>query len=285
MLKHKREEREPPMSDPSTAFLRARYGDATPFVGDTWNSTLTTLLNHRSVRRYRHEPLPDGTLELLVAAAQSAATSSNLQTWSVIAVEDPEHKERLATIAGDQAQIRQAPLLLVWLADVARLAAAAEQRALPYEALDYTEMFVMAAVDATLAAQNAVIAAESLGLGICYIGAMRNRPEDVAAELDLPPGTFAVFGLCVGYPDESRMPAVKPRLPQAAVLHRERYNIEQAEPIADYNGVMQRFYEEQRMRVSGDWVEHSAQRVAGPHSMTGRHRLREALANLGWKLR
>lgn len=269
----------------SDALVRARYGAPTPVLGEAWNSTLTAMLSHRSVRRYRDEPLPDGTLELLVAAAQSAATSSNLQTWSVVAVEDPEHKAHLAVLAGDQAQIRQAPLLLVWIADLARLATAAEQRDMPHEALDYTEMFLMAAIDATLAAQNATVAAESLGLGTCYIGAMRNRPEDVAAALNLPPATFAVFGLCVGYPDETRLPAVKPRLPQAAVLHRERYNAEQSEPIATYNGVMQRFYDEQQMRVSGDWVEHSAQRVAGPNSMSGRHRLREALEQLGWKLR
>lgn len=265
--------------------LRERYGAALPDVGNAWNETLATMVSHRTVRRYLNEPLPAGTLELLIAAAQSAATSSNLQTWSVVAVEDPGRKDRLAALAGDQAQIRQAPLLLVWLADVARLAAAAEARGMPHEALDYTEMFLMAAIDATLAAQNAAVAAESLGLGICYIGAMRNRPEEVAAELDLPQGAFAVFGMTVGYPDPARMPAIKPRLPQTAVLHRERYTADQAAAVADYNGIMERFYNEQQMRVSGDWVEHSAQRVAGPSSMSGRHRLREALRNLGWELR
>ncbi len=233
------------MSNDSAALLRARYGDTPPLVGNTWNETLTALLGHRTVRRYLTDPLPAGTLELLIAAAQSAATSSNLQTWSVVAVEDPERKDRLATLASDQAQIRQAPLLLVWLADVARLADAAETRELPHAALDYTEMFLMAALDATLAAQNAAVAAESLGLGICYIGAMRNHPEEVAAELQLPSGTFAVFGMSVGYPDPTRLPTVKPRLPQAAVLHREHYSDQQAEPIADYNSVMQRFYNEQ----------------------------------------
>lgn len=265
--------------------LRARYGAALPTIDTAWNETLATLLAHRTVRRYLSDPLPEGTLELLVAAAQSAATSSNLQTWSVVAVRDPDHKAHLAELAGNQAQIRQAPLLLIWLADVARLAAAANARNLPHEALDYTEMFLMASVDATLAAQNAAVAAESLGLGICYIGAMRNQPEAVAAALDLPQGTFAVFGMTVGYPDPSNLPAIKPRLPQAAVLHHEHYTADQDAPVASYNAVMQQFYQEQQMRVSGDWAEHSAQRVAGPQSMSGRHRLREALEKLGWKLR
>jgi hypothetical protein len=81
----------------------------------------------------------------------------------------------------------------------------------------------VAAVDAALAAQNAVVAAESLGLRTVYIGALRNRPVEVAAVLDLPPHAAAVFGLVVGWPDPAAAAAVKPRLPQAAVLHEESY--------------------------------------------------------------
>lgn len=166
-----------------TELLRSRYGDNF-FVPDIeWNDSLTTLLSHRSIRAYLPNPLPEGTLELLVAAAQSAATSSNLQTWSVVAVENQERKERLSQLAGNQAHIRQCPLFLVWLADLARLAYVAESRGLSHEGLDYLEMFVMATVDAALAAQNAAVAAESLGLGIVYIGGMRNHPEEVAATI------------------------------------------------------------------------------------------------------
>lgn len=144
----------------------------------------------------------------------------------------------------------------------------------------------MATVDAALAAQNAAVAAESLGLGIVYIGAMRNRPEEVAAVLGLPPHIFAVFGMCVGYPDSAKSAAIKPRLPQSAVLHREIYHLaEQEEAIAQYNEVMKAFYTAQQMNVSGDWSEHSANRVATPESLTGRDRLRDALKNLGFQLR
>lgn len=265
--------------------LQARYGHELELPAAIWNETIGTLLSHRSVRSYLSEPLPTGTLEALVAAAQSASTSSNLQTWSVVAVERPETKARLAELAGNQAHIRQAPLFLVWLADLSRLANAADARSLPREGIDYTEMFVMATIDATLAAQNAAVAAESLGLGLVYIGGMRNHPEEVARLLGLPPRTVAVFGMCVGYPDPAKPAAVKPRLPQAAVLHRERYETDQAAPIAAYNETMARYYEEQRMQVRGDWVDHSANRVAAPQSLSGRHRLLEALRNLGFELR
>lgn len=276
-----------PVAIPARQLLQERYGTATQFeFDDVWNDSLTALLSHRSVRSYLSKPLPPGTLELLVAAAQSASTSSNLQTWSVVAVEDRERKERLSQLAGGQAHIRQCPLFLVWLADLARLTYIAEQRELPHDGLNYLEMFLMAAVDASLAAQNAAIAAESLGLGTVYIGAMRNYPEEIAAELGLPKHVFAVFGLCVGYADLAQPTAIKPRLPQSAVLHREQYSLETQEPaIAHYNHIMAAFYASQNMNVEGDWSQHSAERVATTESLRNRARLKEALNHLGFELR
>ncbi|MBD2440856.1 NADPH-dependent oxidoreductase [Nostoc sp. FACHB-110] len=269
----------------ATELLRSRYGEL-PFDSKTWNESLTTLLSHRSVRAYLPDALPAETLELLVAAAQSASTSSNLQTWSVVAVEDPQRKEQLSLLAGNQAHIRQAPLFLVWLADLARLSYVAESRGFKHEGLDYLEMFVMATIDATLAAQNATIAAESLGLGTVYIGGIRNQPQEVATVLNLPSSVYAVFGLCVGYPNPEVATAIKPRLPQPAVLHRETYKLaEQDEAIARYNDIIKGFYTEQKMNIAGDWSEHSSQRIETVESLRGRAHLREALHNLGFNLR
>lgn len=268
-----------------TQSLRERYGTELLNAECDWNETLTTLLSHRSVRAYRPDPLPAHTLEFLIAAAQSAATSSNLQTWSVVAVENPERKAILAQLAGDQAHIRQCPLFLVWLADLARLHYLAEQRELPAEGLNYLELFVTATIDAALAAQNATIAAESLGLGTVYIGGMRNQPEQVAETLQLPSHLFAVFGLCVGYPDLAKPAAIKPRLPQSAVLHRETYSlVQQEDAIRQYNEIMHQFYEAQQMNVSGDWVEHSLKRVATAQALNGRDHLKEVLQRLGFPL-
>jgi nitroreductase len=266
-------------------FLSRRYGVDAIDTDIPWNESLATLLSHRSIRAYLPKPLPPKSLEILTAAAQSAASSSNLQTWSVVAVEEPERKQKLSELAGNQAHIHQCPLFLVWLADLARLSHIGESRRLPHEGLDYLEMFLTAAVDATLAAQNAVIAAESLGLGTVYIGGLRNRPEEVASVVNLPPHVFAIFGLCVGYPDPDKTADVKPRLPQSAVLHRETYKlVEQDKDIAFYNQVMKAFYNSQQMNVPGDWAEHSSKRVATAESLSGRDRLREALKNLGFLL-
>ncbi|MDT8267893.1 nitroreductase family protein, partial [Roseomonas sp. DSM 102946] len=148
-----------------------------------------------------------------------------MQAWSVVAVTDPDSKRRLAAVAGGQRHVEQCPLFLVFLADLSRHARLAERTGRPLEGLPFLETFLVAALDAGLAAQNAVVAAESLGLGTVYIGALRNDLEAVAAELGLPPGATAVFGLCVGYPAPDGG-AVKPRLPQSAVLHHERYDPE-----------------------------------------------------------
>jgi nitroreductase len=269
-----------------TELLKYRYGNGKFNPDIPWSETLATLLSHRSIRAYLPDALPPGTLEILVAAAQSASTSSNLQTWSVIAVEDANRKEELSKLANNQAHIRQSPLFLVWLADLARLTYIAENRGLPHEGLDYLEMFLMAAIDAALAAQNAVVAAESLGLGTVYIGGLRNKPAEVAQILNLPPHVVAVFGLCVGYPNPVVKVEIKPRLPQSVVLHRETYGIQkQDQGISEYNEIMEKFYASQHMNIPGDWSEHSSKRVASAASLSGRHRLREILNDLGFELR
>lgn len=268
-----------------TQMLAARYGAAAAGADDL-NGTLATLLGHRSVRTYTDAPVPDGTLELLVAAAQSASSSSNLQAWSVVAVTDPARKQRLAHLVGDQKHVEDCPLFLVWIADLARLRSLGLRRGMPHASLDHLEMFLVATIDAALAAQNAAVAAESLDLGVVYIGGIRDRPEEVAAELNLPPNTFGVFGMCIGYPDATRPAAVKPRLPQAAVLFREQYDATTLETATDsYNAVMAQFYQSQGMKPKGEWDQHSLQRVRGPEAMKGRDQLVEVLNRMGFALK
>ena len=247
---------------------------------------LRHLLAHRTVRAYLDEPLDPGVLPAMIAAAQSAATSSNLQAWSVVAVRDRDRKARLAELANSQAHIREAPLLLVWLADLSRLDRVAERRGVASDANRYLEMFLVACIDAALAAQNAVLAAEAMGLGTCYIGAMRNKPEQVAAELGLPPRVFAVFGMTVGRPDPSRPAEVKPRLPLSAVLHQETYRLPddaEAPVVERYDQVMQRFQRSQSMKEI-PWSQLASGRVAGPGTLSGRDRLVEAIRALGFGL-
>jgi nitroreductase len=278
---------------PRAAAFAARYGMAAAAPpgaagdGAAWNETVALLLSHRSVRGYRPDaPVPEGTLETLVAAAQSAATSSNLQTWSVVAVDDPAAKAELARIANGQRHIEECPLFLVFLADLSRLARLGEQEGAALEGLPYLETFMVAVIDAALAAQNAVVAAEALGLSTVYIGALRNRPEEVAALLGLPEGAMAVFGLCVGYPKPGAEGEVKPRLPQAMVLHRDRYRAAAEEPAlrAAYDATLTGFSERVGMGAV-DWTRRAVARVGSIRALSGRDRMRAALSALGFPLR
>ena len=273
------------MSQPSTPLFQ-RYGDLAPDLDlPAGADVLQHILEHRSVRNYRPDPLPEGALETIIAAAQSASTSSNLQVWSVVAVRDQARRDRLAELAGKQAHVRAAPLFLVWLADHARLRQIGAEQVKPVDGLDYLEMLLVGVIDAALAAQNAVLALESMGLASVYIGGIRNQPELVAAELGLPKGAFAVFGLCVGYEDQDHPAQVKPRLPQQAVLHHEQYSLApQPQAVAGYDRVMSEFYAEQGMAQS-DWSSTVMARVRSARALNGRDRMTEALRNLGFPLR
>lgn len=271
--------------DAKDAALELRYGTAAiPAVGP-WNEIIAGLMTHRSVRGYLPTALPPGTLETLVAAAQSAATSSNLQTWSVVAVTDPEKKAALAKLSNNQKHMEECPLLMVWLADVSRNRRMAEQEGAPLASLPYLETFLVAAIDAALAAQNAAVAAESLGLSTVYIGAMRNNPERVAEVLRLPSGAMAVFGLCIGYAKPEAASEVKPRLAQAAILHRETYDASRERELrAAYDAELAGYSKRHEM-AQYTWTERVIGRMSKVSALSGRDRLKTALNALGFELR
>lgn len=249
------------------------------------SAVFDSLLTHRSVRAYLPDALPEGTIEAAIAAAQSAATSSNLQCWSVVAVEDPVRRARLATLCGNQEHIATAPVFLVWVADLSRLQRIARSEAETHEALDYTEAFLIAAIDTALAAQNAVSALEAAGLGTVYIGGLRNHPEEIAEKLALPEGCAGLFGLCVGYPDPAEPASIKPRLPQKAVLHRERYDLDaEAEIIAAYNALDDAFQKEQGLPPRR-WSAAMAKRIATRAALHGRDTMMASLRALGFPMK
>lgn len=265
--------------------MQARYGSAPALPPGPSNDVIRLLLGHRSIRGFLPDALPAGIVETLVAAAASAPTSSNLQSWSVIAVEDPERKARLSVLSANQAFIRQAPLFLCFLADLSRKERVGQQFDIPMEALPYTESFLVAAVDAALAAQNAVVAAESLGLGTCYVGSLRNLPLDVAKELNLPPNCMAVFGLAIGYTDPKADTQTKPRLPQSVVLHRETYQLrDDKADIARYDADMLAFSRRNGMG-DVDWLQRLRSRVGVVKGLSGRHQMKEWLRTLGFGLK
>jgi nitroreductase len=238
------------------------------------------LRSHRSIRKYVEEPLADETLNDIVRSGLSAATSSNLQATTVIRVRDPEARSKIAEVAGGQTHIETAGAFTVWCADLARTRMAAEMAGGSMTS-GMTEQFIIATVDVALAAQNAVVAAEAQGLGICYIGAIRNDPQTVADLLELPDHVYPVFGLCIGIPDQN--PEVKPRLPLDVVLKDDVYRTDDdAEHISRYDETLREYY---RTRTGGTkdsaWTEEIARLVDGER----RPHMKEFLAKRGFELR
>lgn len=268
----------------AAAAMTLRYGAGAEPEARLWNDTLAVLLSHRSVRGFRPDPVPEGTLETLIAAAQSAATSSNLQTWSAIRVTDPAVRKELAAIAGNQKHVEICPIFLVFLADASRNARLSEAEGKELVGLPYLESFLVASIDAALAAQNAVVAAESLGLATVYIGALRNNVTRVAELLGLPKGAAPVFGLCVGHAAPGREGEVKPRLPQQAVLHDGTYDADDAGHRAAYDPRLAEFSARNEMGPS-TWTQRVIARLGTMAALHGRDKLKDALIGLGFPLR
>lgn len=183
------------------------------------SSTTDLMRRHRSIRTYTDEPVDDGLVRRAVEAAQMAATSSHIQAYGLLRVRDEAMRAELEKLTGNQAYVARAGAFFVVCGDVRRHRLIAEKRGVPN--LQNLETFLLSVIDASLFAQNLVLAFESEGLGICYIGGLRNHLPDVDRLLDLPDGVFPLYGLCVGHPADD--PAVKPRLPVDAVLFEDRY--------------------------------------------------------------
>jgi len=214
------------------------------------NDTHELLRRHASVRAFQPVELADERVREAVASAQMASTSSHVQAYSLLRVRDPNERRRLAELCGGQAQVAEAGAFFVVCADQRRHRLAAELRERPY--VPNLETFLVAVIDASLFAQNLVVAFESEGLGVCYIGGLRNDLDAVAELLELPHDVFPLYGLCVGEPVER--PDAKPRLPVEAVLIEGRYPSDEAVRalLAEYDGVMSSYYES-RGRPGRDW--------------------------------
>lgn len=205
------------------------------------NETIELLLNHRSVRAYTDQAVAPETLARIIACAQMAPSSSHIQAYTIIDVTDCALREAIKAVSGGQRWVTEAPVLLVFCADLHR--AGTHFPGLDETILGNTEFLVTGVIDVALAAQKALIAAQSLGLGGVIVGGIRNNVAKISETLGLPSLVFPVFAMCLGYP--ASVPDQKPRLPQALVLHRNCYD-EPAEPelIAAYDQEMKAYYAE-----------------------------------------
>ena len=175
---------------------------------------------HRSIRRYRPEPVDDELVEDLLAAGLRASSSGNMQTFSVVVSRDRAMRERLHLAHMEQDMVLEAPLVVTFCADFRRMRKWLRINDAPDNFDDFFA-FLVAAIDAVLASQNVALAAESRGLGICYMGSTLANADQIGEILELPEGVFPVVGFALGWPDED--PPPRDRLPLDGLVHRETY--------------------------------------------------------------
>ena len=268
------------------------------------NTFLRLVHDHRSVRSYLpHAEIPAEHERAIVNAAQRASTSCNLQTYAFLSVKDGTLRKRISDLAGGNASILEAGLFFLVCVDLHKMELVARKSGYRYYQAQFLESFLMAAVDTALAAQNAALAAESLGYGICMIGSLRSRAEEVWKVLDLPEKVFPLFGMTVGV--ASKRNPVKPRLPLSAVLFEDHYDSEAVERgIDQYDRTMKAsgVYEGRQIdasccspadtksergaadRNSKDygWLEHCGRRISSTNPLDARPFLRSVLERAGF---
>jgi len=199
------------------------------------NQTMTTMLNHRSIRQYTQQPIEKSQLDSIIQAGLAASSSSMLQVVSIIRVTDKKKRKLLAEYAGNQPYVESAAEFLVFCIDYQR-----HTTINPEVQVDFTELTLIGAVDCGIMAQNCLLAAESLGLGGVYIGGLRNQIEKVDTLLELPKNTSVLFGMCLGHPAQD--PQIKPRLPAHVIMHENQYQPLKLDEIKDYDQLMLDYY-------------------------------------------
>jgi FMN reductase (NADPH) len=238
------------------------------------NEVISTILNHRSIRHFEDKPLTDEQIKTIVTCAQSAATSSYIQAYSIIGIKNPETKKKLAELVGNQPYVENNGHLFVFCADLYRhmlIGEQEEKNVLP--AIESTEKFMVTLIDTALAAQNAAIAAESMGLGICYIGGIRNNLNEVQKLLKTPERVIPLFGMTIGYP--AKITDKKPRLPLEHIYHEEEYqqdNDVYLKQIREYDEMISNYYDK---RTNGKRKDRWSEQIAAMLERQSRMYMRE----------
>ena len=208
------------------------------------NLVLESLFKHKSIRKYQNKPLEDEKLGLIVKAAQAAPTWCNGEQVSIIVVKDQATKDKIKELCWGQTHVGSCAAFLVFCADYYRLSLAFEKAGKKKEDFEKymsnIDTLLIGSHDVGIALQNATVAAESMGLGTCHIGAIRNKPLEIVKLLNLPKYVIPLVGLTVGYPDDD--PGLKPRLPPKAVCFGEKYSTENAKAgIDEYDEIFKKY--------------------------------------------
>lgn len=256
--------------------LERRFGEDAGALaeapGESGLATLSGMAGRGSVRSFEQRDVSAALLRMLAAVALSSPTKSDLQQRDIVLITDPALRAEIDRLVGDQAWVKGAPAMLIFVGDHQRQRQVHALRGRPF-VNDHLDAFFNAAVDAGIALGAFVTAAEAVGLGCCPISAIRNEAAEVSRLLSLPELCFPVAGLGVGWP--AAAPELSPRLPLRASLHENRFGAETGDVealIAGYDArraeaqpyKTQRFAAEYGESADYGWSEDKARQYSKP---------------------
>ncbi len=183
--------------------------------------TLKSILSRRSIRKFLNKPISKELLSLILAAAQSAPSKSNLQQYSILIIQDQNIKNDISNLIGNTKWALTAPIFFLYLADIRRNIKITNDRGYEHKN-NNVDTFMNGVIDAALSMQSTICASESIGLGVCPISMIRNIIEEVKVICKLPKGVFPIAGLALGWPDQKSNVSI--RLPQDIVIHFDKYD-------------------------------------------------------------
>ena len=241
------------------------------------NQVTDLIMSHVSVRKFTDEAVGDEDVQTLIACAQAASSASFEQAVSIVEIADPEVRSTLVEPCGGQEFTTQGRYFL-FCGDFHRHSQAAHRMGADISAsLGSVDTLIKGVVDATLAAQNFIIAAESMGLGVCVLGGVRDGIKAVLETIDLPQNVFPFFAVVVGHPAERN--GLKPRLPMHAVYHKDSYPTDDESWIDEYDETTRAYYAQRGgSRADRTWTS-SAVEGFGRY---GREYMLEHLREQGW---
>ena len=180
------------------------------------NTTIELIKNHTSIRKFTDKKISKTKLNHIIDAAISASSSCFFQCISIIHVTEISKRKELVKLSGNKNYVSESSDFLLFCIDYAR-----HKTIAPEVNFGNIERIINASIDAGIIGQNALLAAQSLGLGGVFIGGIRNNPKPICNLLGLPAYVFPLMGLCLGYPDQN--PEKKPRLPKEILIHKDHY--------------------------------------------------------------
>jgi nitroreductase len=192
-------------------------------------SVYDVIMRRRTVRSFLDQPVEEEKVLRLLDAAIQAPSGGNIQPISIIRIEKPEGRDKMAKLAVNQPWVAKAPLCLLFCIDFHRTGKWAEAEGASYGGEKALMSFLLAYADVFCSAENAVLCATSLGLGTVYIGMVLAAMTEIRKEFGLPDKVVPVVALCVGYP--KKVPSGITKLSRVAVVHSERYEEKSPEDL------------------------------------------------------